>query len=147
MDKDKLTFLAFFLEQKAFFTFLILSLKKRIKMIHRDHQKKQHNNVWFGFTLGSIIGATGLFLIGTTQGRKLLKKAMEMAENLEMSAQDMIVDLEKAGEKTEQKIKDIVEPLIEHTLLHTVLQKIQTVLPSHGTSEKSAHKSTRTPPV
>lgn len=116
-------------------------------MIHRDHPKKQHNNVWFGFTLGSIIGATGLFLIGTTQGRKLLKKAMEVAENLETSAQDMIADIEDYKEKNEQKIKDIVEPLVEHTPLHTVLQKIQTALPSHGTSEKSAHKSTRTLPV
>lgn len=113
-------------------------------MIHRDHPKKQHNNVWFGFTLGSVIGATGLFLIGTTQGRKLLKKAMEMAENLETSAQDMIADIEDYKEKNEQKIKDIVEPLVEHTPLHAVLQKIQTALPSQKVADKpfvTHHKS------
>lgn len=106
-------------------------------MIHHDHHKKQQTHMWFGFTLGSIIGASGLFLIGTAQGRKLLKKAMEMAENMETSVGKMLADLEDEVEEKGQKIKDIVEPLIETTPLHTVLQKIQTVLPPHKTTEKS----------
>ncbi len=103
-------------------------------MIHRDHHKKQHSHVWFGFTLGTVIGATGLFLLGTTQGRKLLKKAMEMAEHLETSTQDMLTHLEN---------KDIVEPLVEHTPLHKILQKIQTVLPQHHASEKPSMRTTQ----
>lgn len=113
-------------------------------MIHHDHHKKQQSQMWFCFTLGSIIGASGLFLIGTAQGRKLLRKAMEMAENMETSASKMIADLEDEAEEKGQKIKDFAEPLIGHTPLHTVLQKIQTVLPQHKVIEKSFvkhHKS------
>ncbi|HLD26352.1 MAG TPA: YtxH domain-containing protein [Patescibacteria group bacterium] len=109
-------------------------------MTHHDNQKKHQSHIWFGFTLGSVIGATGLFLIGTTQGRKLLKKAMEIAEHLETSAEDVITHLENTVEEKGQKIKDIVEPFIEHTPLHSVLQKIQTVLPQNHTSEKSSMK-------
>ena len=91
---------------------------------HHQNNKSQHNHIWFSFTLGSIIGASGLFLIGTTQGRRLLKKAMEMAEKLEGSVEEMIVRLKEEEEDTGRKI-------ISDPNLHTVLQKIQTALPHH----------------
>lgn len=85
---------------------------------HAAHQKS-HSHLWFSFALGSIIGASGLFLIGTTQGRKLLKKAIAMGENLEESVADMLSRLEEE-----------FEPAAEaNASLHTVLHKIQTVLP------------------
>lgn len=88
-------------------------------MTHRGQHQKPHSHIWFSFALGSIIGASGLFLIGTAQGRRLLKKAMESAEHLEESVADMLSRLEEED-----------KPAVhEDSTLHTVLHKIQTILP------------------
>lgn len=108
-------------------------------MIHHARENKSHHSyLWLSFALGSVIGASGLFLIGTTQGRKLLKRAMEIAETLEESAADLVGRIEEEAEDKGQKIRQAIEPIISNSNLQTVLDKIQTtVLPHHKESKKS----------
>lgn len=88
---------------------------------HHHKTKEPGGNFWFNFTLGTLFGAGGLFILGTQQGRKLLKKAMEMAENLEGSAAEMIASLEEKVGDQEKKIGGS---------LHSVLEKIKMALPA-----------------
>lgn len=48
-----------------------------------SQQPHNPSNFWFGFSLGAVMGVTGIYLFGTKQGRKNLHKAIELTENLE----------------------------------------------------------------
>lgn len=91
----------------------------------------REGNVWFGFAVGAIIGAGGLYLFGTKDGRVLLNKLIDLAENMELSVEDVISEIEHTFEETQ------VKPLVqgEEVLakgaasMHVVLDKIRQVFP------------------
>lgn len=88
-------------------------------------------NVWFGFAVGAVIGAGGLYLLGTKDGRVLLKKLIDLAENMELSAEDVISEIEHTFEESEAKPVLDGEEILNHggASLHMVLDKIRQVFP------------------
>lgn len=52
-------------------------------MSHQNLQHRNRSHFWPGFTLGAVLGVAGVYFFGTKQGRKNLKKAIELTENLE----------------------------------------------------------------
>jgi len=43
----------------------------------------QHSNFWLGFILGAGATSAGLYLFGTEKGRKQMRGALDLTENLE----------------------------------------------------------------
>lgn len=86
-------------------------------MLNDSQKQKPEGNFWFGFLLGGILSAGGLFLFGTKKGRQLLKKILESTEELEDSLADIISELEEKVEENSH--------LIPSKNVDAVLQKIK----------------------
>ncbi len=54
--------------------------------------EKHHNpsNFWFGFSLGAIVGAAGIYFFGTKSGRANMQKALELTEDLEKTVESVL---------------------------------------------------------
>ncbi len=75
-------------------------------MSHQSPEHHNHSNFWSGFTLGAVLGVAGVYLFGTKPGRKNLKKALELTENLEETIEKTIGGvgeeyIEKLASKTD----------------------------------------------
>lgn len=53
------------------------------------HQETSHSNFWLGFILGAGATGAGLYLFGTQKGRRQLKGALALTENLEGTVDDV----------------------------------------------------------
>lgn len=82
------------------------------KVQSHNHAEKEHgnskSNLWLGFAFGAISATAIGFFLGTKKGRQILKKLLDLSENLEDNAmvlaeqiEEMI--LEKADKNTDQK--------------------------------------------
>lgn len=62
------------------------------------------SNFWIGFSLG-MAGATGIaFLLGTKQGREMVKKALKFSENMEENLERLLDgDSKQKGKKDAKK--------------------------------------------
>lgn len=101
----------------------------------QDHQ----SHFGSSFFWGACFGAAGLYLLGTKQGRHVLKRLMDSVENLENSAEDIFEVLEDKLEGqfdplTLQNLVEISEKKEDHHVpssnLHSVMEKIKQSLPS-----------------
>ncbi|MBI3366238.1 YtxH domain-containing protein [Candidatus Roizmanbacteria bacterium] len=61
---------------------------------------------WFGFLLGGALTGSAAFLLGTKQGRKTLKKILEMSENIEETVQDLF---EEYGDEIREKGSELFD--------------------------------------
>lgn len=56
-------------------------------------QSPQHHNrshFWSGFSLGAVLGVSGVYFFGTKKGRKNLHRALELTENLEETVEKVM---------------------------------------------------------
>lgn len=86
-------------------------------MLNNSQKQKPEGKFWFGLLVGGILGASGLFLLGTKKGRRLLKKILESTEELEDSLADVISEFEEKVEENSH--------LIPSKNVDAVLQKIK----------------------
>ena len=96
-------------------------------------QHHNQSNFWFGFSLGAILGVTGVYLFGTKQGRQNLHKAMELTENLEETVEKAMGGLgeeyieglagsEPVGRDKRTETGSVVEE--KESLLQTLLKTV-----------------------
>jgi hypothetical protein len=103
----------------------------------KDTQEQPH--FASSFFWGACFGAAGLYLVGTKQGRHILKRLMDSVEKLENSTEDIFEVLEDKldGQLNEESLQNLVElgeKKEEHHVpssnLHSVMEKIKLSLPS-----------------
>lgn len=97
------------------------------------NEKNHHQqSFWSGLSLGVIVGASGLALFGTKKGRELVQKMLDITENFEESAGNVISDLEK-----ELHVDENIRAAgnAGFTAIESLLDKIQSIMP-----EKNAPK-------
>lgn len=81
-------------------------------MNENKHLHQAHGNFWSGFYMGTILGAGGLFLLGTKKGRETLQKILDATENLEESVVNILDELHK--EVNNEKASSTVEMITSH---------------------------------
>ena len=101
-------------------------MQKKVQSLN-DHKI---SNLWIGFGLGASLTLLISFFLGTKKGREMLKKILEVSENLEQ-------DLLKMAEEIEGTFQQSVQPK-NHTnvpkkpLMGNLLDKMKTLIPSSG---------------
>ncbi len=102
--------------------------------MENTNNSKSYNadSFWLAFALGTTLSATFVFLFGTTNGRKILKKLLEATEGLEQDLDLLLGDLteelaDKIKHKAEEPIDKVVAKLktAETTGLHNLITKIK----------------------
>lgn len=87
-------------------------------------------NIWFGVAVGMLLGGGGLYLLGTKNGRDMLKKIIALAEDMELSLADVLSNIEEVFENENPVISRKDDSVITHSdSLNTVLDKIKDVFP------------------
>lgn len=100
------------------------------------------SSFWFGVLLGGAITGSAAFFLGTKQGRKTLKKILDLSENMEETLETFF---EEYGEEIKEKGIEIFEDLKKHeknqthnplpsATIHGLLDKIKIFSP--GTQKK-----------
>ncbi len=95
------------------------------------------SSFWFGFLLGTGVTGAAAFFLGTKQGRKTLKKLIELSENMEDTLEGLV---EEYGDDIREKGIEIVDELKKaaktnhdtpesHTL-HSLLDKMKVLSPT-----------------
>ncbi|OGK14545.1 hypothetical protein A3C98_02095 [Candidatus Roizmanbacteria bacterium RIFCSPHIGHO2_02_FULL_37_15] len=90
-------------------------------------QSQNHNkssNLWLGFAFGALAATTVAFLFGTNKGRQILKKLLELSENLEENALAIVEEIE---ETFVDKAKELHEVKQEKPILGTLLDKMKSL--------------------
>lgn len=94
-------------------------------MTKNDHDT--HNkSFWSGLSLGVIVGASGLALLGTKKGRELTKKLLDVTDNFEETAGNFINDMEHEIENYEGIG---AAKKAGFTAIESLLDKIQSIMP------------------
>lgn len=100
------------------------------------------SSFWFGILLGGALTGSAAFFLGTKQGRKTLKKILELSENMEETLETFF---EEYGEEIKEKGFELFEDLkkqqknqphnsLPSTTIHGLLDKIKVFSP--GTQKK-----------
>ncbi len=85
-----------------------------------QNEKNQNSSPFVsGVLLGGLLGSAGLYFFGTKKGRDVVKKALEMCENIE----DIIVEHEKDVKHKKNGEHTVV------TDVENLINKIQSILP------------------
>jgi len=81
--------------------------------------------------IGILIGAGGLYLLGTKNGREIVRKMVDAFESMEYSADDIVSELEQLAQHYVEKQEEGAEARVEqaHDTLDGVMDKIKNVLP------------------
>ena len=94
-----------------------------------ENQNHKLSSFWFGFLLGGLLTGGAAFLFGTKEGRKTLKKLLELSEDLEENLASLV---EEYGEEIKEKISEekprINKPSSSKTI-DSLLDKIKTLAP------------------
>lgn len=90
----------------------------------RDQNHNNFSNLWLGFAVGVITTTTLAFLFGTQKGRRILKKLLELSENLEENALAIAEELE---ETIAEKVDKFAETEQHKPILGTLLDKMKTL--------------------
>lgn len=85
------------------------------------------SNIWFSFVVGAVLGSSGLYLFGTKKGRQFLKKMLDVLEDLELNAEDVLMEVEGIIGEIDSSPKETSEEPANN--LNSVMHKIQHVLP------------------
>ena len=92
-------------------------------------EHKSTSNFWFGLLIGSALGAGGLYVVGTKNGRKFAKKMLDAAENWEMVLEDAVAEFDFKTYGERENIKEGMEEFGKKAKgdMETVLEKIFSV--------------------
>ncbi|OGK09253.1 hypothetical protein A2767_06950 [Candidatus Roizmanbacteria bacterium RIFCSPHIGHO2_01_FULL_35_10] len=90
------------------------------KTLNQNHNR--NSNLWLGFAFGAISATTIAFFLGTKKGREMLKKLLELSENLEENA---IVIAEQIEEAIMEKADKVSEQKQDKPLLGNILEKMK----------------------
>lgn len=102
------------------------------------------NNIWFGVVVGILLGGGGLYVLGTKNGRSLLKKIIALAEDMELSLEDVLSSVEEIFEEENPVIMGKEDSQsTSHDNLNTVLDKIKHVFPVERESKRYFAKEGR----
>lgn len=96
-------------------------------MTTQNHEEK-YNRFWFGFALGSVVCGAAALTLGTKQGRKSVKKAVEFMEKVETEPDQI------------EKVVDTI-----YSLYGTLVGSTQT--PSSKSTPKTAQVASEAPPA
>lgn len=116
-------------------------------MLNQNQANQQNNypkinNFFFGFALGAGVTAAAAFLLGTKKGRKILKNALELSENLEENllilGEELGETLAEKGIEIKEELKNLPKQAVgavshlkkEHHGLDSLLHKIKTLSPA-----------------
>ncbi|MBI1862746.1 hypothetical protein HYS00_01360 [Candidatus Microgenomates bacterium] len=55
----------------------------------KNHPEPSHSNFWLGFVLGAGATGAGLYLFGTQKGRRQLRTALDLTDNIEGTVDDV----------------------------------------------------------
>lgn len=88
----------------------------------QNHSK--NSNLWLGFAFGAIAATTIAFLLGTKKGRQILKKLLELSENLEENALAIAEEIEEA---IIEKADKLPESKQDKPVLGTLLDKMKSL--------------------
>lgn len=91
----------------------------------QDQNKLPYSNFWLGFSLGAITLGIAGYLLGTKNGRTLLKKLLELSENLEENILLLGEELEENFVEKSQLGQPQKPSQETHSTLHDVLEKIK----------------------
>lgn len=96
----------------------------------KNHQEPQHGNFWLGFFLG--VGATGagLYFFGTTNGRRQLRGALDLTENLEGTVDDVYHAVVDTYDTTQKQAPRVInsDEIAEDTSTIGTMRKVFGVL-------------------
>ncbi len=87
-----------------------------------DQNHNKNSNLWLGFAFGAASVSVLAFFLGTKKGREMLKKILELSENMEENALVIAEQIEEAILEKAEKISDI-KP--EKPTLVNVLEKMK----------------------
>lgn len=101
-------------------------LKKALNQKQTKHSdfRNKSSNLWLGFAVGAITATSLAFLFGTQKGRQILKKLLEISENLEENALAIAEELE---EMLAEKAENFSQQQQNKPILGTLLDKIKTL--------------------
>lgn len=71
-------------------------------------QEQSHSNFWLGFFLGAGATGAGLYLFGTEKGRRQLRGALDLTENLEGTVDDVYRAVVETYDTTNQRAPRII---------------------------------------
>jgi gas vesicle protein len=100
-----------------------------------QNMQKKHNEqqggFWFGMMMGSVVGSSALYLLGTKEGRKKFRNILDSLEDIDTELihelETMLSDEDGAGVKN---VKSVVTDIAQ------VLDKIQSTIPVKKHVEK-----------
>ncbi len=72
------------------------------------------SSFWFGFLLGGALAGSAAFLLGTKQGRKTLKRVLEMSEDIEGTLQSFFEEYGDEIREKGEELWDEVKKLPKH---------------------------------
>ncbi len=87
--------------------------KSQVRLDQNNHKL---SSFWFGFLLGGLLTGSAAFLLGTKQGRKTLKKVLEMSENIEETLKDLF---DEYGDEIREKGVELLDNLKDLPKNHT----------------------------
>lgn len=99
-------------------------------MPNQNEHKTSH--LWLGFAFGTATTLTLTFLLGTKKGREILKKLLEVSENLEENLLALGEELEEELLKKGKEFKKDLKTLPDQSTLRDVREKIKNRLTSLG---------------
>ncbi len=62
-----------------------------------DDHSNRTSNFWFGFALGMTASTAALYFFGTKRGREIMRRFLDLTEDLEGSIEDVVDSLGKEG--------------------------------------------------
>lgn len=100
------------------------------------------SSFWFGLLLGGAVTGSAAFFLGTKQGRKTLKKLLELTEDMEGTLETFF---EEYGDEIKEKSIEFLEDIkkqpknqtntsLPNSTIHELLDKIKILSP--GTQKK-----------
>lgn len=78
-----------------------------------NEQKNKRGNFLIGFFLGGLLGAFIIFILGTKEGKKILKQLSEKAEILEEELEEKVEKLKEKGEELLEEGERVKEKVVE----------------------------------
>jgi GTPase SAR1 family protein len=105
----------------------------------QNPSEQKLNNFWLGFAFGTITAGGAAYLLGTKQGREILKKILELSENWEENFLEIMEELgEEIGDKGSEIINEVKKLPTQknHSSLDSLLNKMRHLTPSDNKKEK-----------
>lgn len=104
--------------------------KSQVRLDQNNHKL---SSFWFGLLLGGALTGSAAFFLGTKQGRKTLKKILELSENMEGTLETFFAEYgEEIREKGEELLDEVKKLPKNHqnspstnSTLHGLLDKIK----------------------